>query len=225
MKTFKAVIFDMDGVIVDSEPRHAAAFREVFRQMGYGETHGMDFEAYYGRSDRALWLDFMEKHHPPYAFDDLVAWKQRVFLEMIHRDQPIFPEIPGLVDMLSRRYLLGLASGSSRAVIKEVIALKDLRRFFQAVVSSQDVSQGKPAPDIFLRTAELLRVAPNDCCVLEDTVAGVEAARAADMSVIAITNTVEREKLKRAHWVVDQYAAIEKILAETPGVGAVHGAA
>ncbi|MCZ7640660.1 MAG: HAD hydrolase-like protein [Verrucomicrobia bacterium] len=64
MKPFQAVIFDMDGVIVDSEPWHERAFREIFQELGYGETHGIDFRAYIGRSDRALWLDFIERHAP-----------------------------------------------------------------------------------------------------------------------------------------------------------------
>ncbi len=64
MDPCSAVIFDMDGVIVDSEPRHERAFREIFAGMGYAETHGIDFPAYYGRSDRALWLDFIRMHRP-----------------------------------------------------------------------------------------------------------------------------------------------------------------
>jgi HAD superfamily hydrolase (TIGR01509 family) len=221
MKSFKAIIFDMDGVIVDSEPRHATAFLEVFRQMGYEKTHGMDFEAYYGRSDRALWLDFVARHHPPHSFDELVAWKQRTFLEIIRRDKPIFPEIPALVKKLAGRYQLGLASGSAKAVIEEVLSLGNLQRFFPVAVSTQEVPRGKPAPDVFVRASELLAVAPADCCVLEDTVAGVDAALAAGMSVIAITNTFKREKLGRAHWVVDTYAAIEDLLAadERTGMG------
>jgi HAD superfamily hydrolase (TIGR01509 family) len=211
-RMFKAVIFDMDGVIVDSEPRHARAFEEVFRQMGYAENHGMDFAAYYGRSDRTLWYDFVAKHHPPFSIEHLVAWKQSVFLDLIHQERPIYPEIPGLVEKLSGHYLLGLASGSVRAVIDEVLALENLACFFPIRVSTQEVAQGKPAPDVFLRTAELLRVAPTDCCVIEDTVAGVDAALAAGMRVIAITNTFERSKLGRAHWVVDRYADIEERL-------------
>jgi HAD superfamily hydrolase (TIGR01509 family) len=212
MKKFKAVIFDMDGVIVDSEPRHIRAFQEVFRQMGCGETHGMDFAAYYGRSDRALWVDFVERHRPKQSFDELVAWKQRVFLEMIQRERPIFPEIPALIEKLAGLYPLGLASGSVHAVIEQVLALGNLRRFFQTVVSTQDVAQGKPAPDVFLRAAELLKVPSGDCCVLEDTVAGIEAALAAGMKVIAITNTLARDNLVRANRVVASYAEIDQLL-------------
>src|SRR3954470_17499219 len=100
MSRFSAIIFDMDGVIVDSEPRHERAFREIFHEMGYGETHGIDFPMYYGRSDRALWLDFMEMHKPPQSLEELIDWKQRRFLEIIREEQPIFEDLPRLVERL-----------------------------------------------------------------------------------------------------------------------------
>ena len=211
MKQFQAVIFDMDGVIVDSEPAHERAFREIFHEIGYGETHGMDFTEYYGRSDRALWLDFIEKHRPIHTLDELAQWKQRRFLEMIKQDQPIFESLPELVEKLSRRYKLAVASGSFHPVIDEVLAIKNLREFFPVVVSAQDVVHGKPAPDIFLRAADLLQIRPNACCVIEDSAAGVEAALAAGMKVIAITNTLMADRLARATHVVASYEEIERL--------------
>ena len=90
--------------------------------------------------------------------------------------------------------------------------MRGLRRFFRAVVSSEDVAHGKPAPDIFLRAAELLGVQPTKCCVIEDSASGVEAALAAGMTVIAITNSLPAEKLSRATSVVETYEEIEQLL-------------
>jgi HAD superfamily hydrolase (TIGR01509 family) len=212
MKRFEAVIFDMDGVIVDSEPLHERAFREVFAEMGYGDTHGINFADYYGRSDKALWLDFIAKHHPPQPFEELLAWKQRRLVELVVAEKPIFEGLPELVEKLAPRYKLGVASGSPHAVIDEVLRLENLRRFFPVVVSVTDMGKGKPAPDVFLRTAELLGVAPTDCCVIEDAAVGIEAALAAGMDVIAITNTLPAEKLLRASRVVKHYSEIEALL-------------
>ena len=208
----EAIIFDMDGVIVDSEPRHERAFREVFDELGYGETHGIDFPYYYGRSDRALWLDFLAKHQPPWSIEELTEWKQRRFLDMIRREQPIFSGLPELLEALALRYRLAVASGSFHPVIDEVLALKNLRRYFPVVVSVQDVPHGKPAPDVFLRAAELLKVAPDHCCVIEDAAAGVEGALAAGMSVIGITNSLPADKLSRATHVVSDYEQIAELL-------------
>ena len=216
MTKFSAIIFDMDGVIVDSEPRHERAFREIFQEMGYGETHGIHFPDYYGRSDRSLWVDFIAKHQPPQPLDELVAWKQSHFLKILRAEQPIFEGLPDLVEQLAARYLLAVASGSMHPVIDEVLALKNLRRFFPVVVSVQDVPRGKPAPDVFLRTAEVLRVEPRGCCVIEDSAAGVEAALDAGMSVIAITNSLPREQLSRATKVVSTYGEIELLLLSAP---------
>jgi HAD superfamily hydrolase (TIGR01509 family) len=202
----------MDGVIVDSEPRHERAFLDVFREMGYGETHGIDFPFYYGRSDHALWVDFIAKHKPGQTMEELSEWKQRRFLEMMRAEQPIFENLPELVQRLSLVYKLGLASGSYHPVIEVILSMRDLRRYFPVVVSVQDVQRGKPAPDIFLRAAELLEVEPSGCCVIEDSAAGVEAAIAAGMTVIAITNSLPKEKLTRANYVVSSYSEIDELL-------------
>ena len=210
-RKYQAIIFDMDGVIVDSEPRHERAFREIFNEMGYAE-HGIHFPDYYGRSDRAVWTDFIAKHKPKQPLEELTEWKQRRFLELIRQDKPIFPGLSELVEALSREYPLAVASGSLHAVIEEVLALRELKRFFEAVVSVQDVARPKPSPDVFLRAAELLGVTPVGCCVIEDSAAGVEAAIAAGMSVIAITNSLPVEKLMRANHVVSSYQEIENLL-------------
>lgn len=209
MKRFKAIIFDLDGVLVDSEPSHERAFREVFDQMGYGETHGMDFTAYYGRSDMTLWLDFVAKHHPVQTLAQLVEWKQNRLLELLRAEEPVFAEVPELIARLAPRYKLAVASGSSHAVIDAVLQMKNLREFFSVVVSAEDVACGKPAPDIFLRAAALLEIAPKDICVIEDAAAGVDSALAAEMSVVAITNSLPAESLARATKVVNTYQEME----------------
>src|SRR5437867_786675 len=210
MKAYQALIFDMDGVVVNSEPLHERAFREVLDEIGFGETHGIDFPAYYGKSDLVVWRDFIARHHPPQPLEKLLARKEEKFTALVKREEPIFAGLPELLERVSARYSLGLASGSRHSTINAVLALRDLRRFFQAIVSSEDVARGKPAPDIFLRAAGLLGVGTADCCVIEDSTAGVEAALAAGMSVIAITNSVPAAKLVRATRVVGSYAEMER---------------
>ncbi len=202
----------MDGVIVDSEPRHERAFLEIFHELGLGTSHGIDFPAYYGKSDQAVWIDFIRNHRPPHSLTELTDRKQRRFLEMIDLEKPIFPGLPALVEKLSLKCRLAVASGSSHPVIDGVLELDDLRRFFPVVVSAQDVERGKPAPDIFLRAAQLLNVDPKACCVIEDSAAGVEGALAAGMSVIAITNSLPPDKLTKATHIVQNYEQISRLL-------------
>ncbi len=209
---FQAVIFDMDGVIVDSEPRHERAFLEVVRELGYGETHGVHWPDYIGRSDHELWVDFVTRHNPPQPLADLMKMKRDRVLEIIRREEPIFDGLAQLVEKLARVCKLGLASGSERPVVEAVLALQDLRRFFSVTVTAGEVKRGKPAPDIFLRAAEMLGVPPEACWVIEDSKPGVAAGLAAGMKVIAITNTHPAAELRAATQVVSSYAEIERLL-------------
>lgn len=216
MNPYSAVIFDMDGVIVDSEPLHERAFLDAFARLGYADRHGIHFPDYYGRSDQAVWQDFIAAHRPPQSLAELARLKQERFLELLHAQRPVFPAIPNLVGMIAARCPLALASGSNHCVIGAVLGLSDLRRHFRAVVSADDVPRGKPAPDIFLRAADLMGVEPSRCVVIEDSVAGVAAGRAAGMKVIGITNSVPADRLRdaEAHAVVGDYEALRALLME-----------
>jgi HAD superfamily hydrolase (TIGR01509 family) len=212
MNEFRAVIFDMDGVIVDSEPRHERAFLDVVTQLGYGANHGVEFSKYIGKTDREVWLDFVERHQPAHSLDSLLAMKRERVLEILRRDQPLFAGLPELIEKLTGRYRLALASGSEPLVVQEVLKFRGLRQFFSAVTTSSEVKHGKPAPDIFLRSAQLLEVEPRNCWVIEDSKPGVAAGLAAGMSVIAITNTHPAAELVHATRVVRTYEEIAGIL-------------
>jgi beta-phosphoglucomutase-like phosphatase (HAD superfamily) len=212
MNDFRAVIFDMDGVIVDSEPHHKRVFYDVLRELGHGPSHGLKFEDYVGRSDFEMWVDFVAKHKPPQTVAELVAMKRKRVIEVMRTVQPIFSGLPDLVAKLAARCPLAVASGSEHPVIETVLSLRGLQRFFSVVVSSADVTNGKPAPDIFLRAAELLKVDPRDCWVIEDSKPGVAAGLAAGMRVIAITNTHPAEELVQATRVVKTYEEIERLM-------------
>lgn len=207
-----AILFDMDGVLIDSEPRHVAAFEEVFARLIPGRPHGLNFPSYIGRSDRAVWLDFIEAHRPSQSIAELTALKQERVIELFHRDEPIFDAIPDLVRDLAGHYPLAVASGSVHAVIQATLSLKDLARHFRAVASVEDVGKSKPAPDVFLHAAKLLGVAADDCWVIEDSVPGIEAGLAAGARVIAITNSHPAHELRAAHHVVSSYAEVRQLL-------------
>lgn len=213
MKPYQAVIFDMDGVIIDSEPRHERAFREIFHELGYGDTHGIHFPDYYGRSDHALWVDFIARHQPSQSLADLTALKQNRFLDLIRTEKPIFTGVPPLVHQLANVTPLAVASGSLHVVIDVVLGMEGLRSHFSHVVSVEDVGRPKPFPDVFIRAAERLGVPPSGCVVIEDSAAGVRAGKLAGMRVIAITNTLPASALTEADVVVSSYDEIaEKLL-------------
>ncbi len=211
-----AVIFDMDGVIVDSEPLHERAFRETLAALGYGESHGLNFRDHVGRSDDELWKDFLRVHRPGLGLEELLALKRRRLLELLRIHQPLFPGAVRLIRRLHGRVPLALASGSERPVIEAVLDLGQLRPCFAVTVSASEVPRGKPAPDIFLHAARALGVKPERCWVIEDSLPGIAAARAAGMRVVAIPNTHPTEALRDADCVVQDYECLDSILRLEP---------
>ena len=100
----RAIIFDMDGVIVDSEPRHERAFLEVVREIGYGDKLDTALcRLYWPQSDQDLWVDFVAKHKPPQPLAELLARKRQRIVEIIRREQPVFDGLPTLVEKLALR--------------------------------------------------------------------------------------------------------------------------
>jgi HAD superfamily hydrolase (TIGR01509 family) len=158
----------------------------------------------------------VERHQPPQPLAELMARKRNRVIDIVRRSEPIFDGLPELVAGLAARFPLAVASGSERPFIEAVLALRNLQRFFRVVVSAGEVPRGKPAPDIFLRAAQSLGVAPAGCVVIEDSKPGVAAGLAAGMRVIAITNTHPAAELQDAHHVVQSYAEIERLLAAPP---------
>lgn len=209
---YKAVIFDMDGVIVDTEPRHERAFHAVVEEIGYARKHSLRFADYVGRTDRVLWEDFVKAHQPPHSLEELLAMKREKVVDIIRSERPLFDGLPALVEALAAMVPLALASGSERPIVEEVLSLDNLRQFFQVTVSGSDIVNGKPEPDIFLTTARLLGVEPSGCVVIEDSRPGVAAALAAGMRVIAITNTHPAEELTEATQVVSDYEQLRQVL-------------
>src|SRR6185369_2166555 len=103
MKLPKVVIFDMDGVIVDSEPRHERAFLEVIERLGYSGRHGIRFADYIGRTDKEIWTDFLRQHTPRETLEELLAMKRERVLEILRKEQPLFAGLPELAETLAAK--------------------------------------------------------------------------------------------------------------------------
>lgn len=194
----KAIIFDMDGVIVDSEPLHEESFLQVWKNLGYDTNHGIHFPDFYGTSDRTVWEAFIDKHHPKMHINELMLLREKHLIELLRDKKPIFNGVLPLIQHLASYYPIGLASGSIHRIIDEVLKMDKLQQYFKCVVSSEDVSTPKPSPEIFLLAAKHLNIKAKHCCVIEDTINGVKAGKAAGMKVVAITNTFSIGQLTKA---------------------------
>ncbi len=212
MKNFSAVIFDMDGVIVDSEPLHQRAFEALFEELGKKHDHGIVFSDYYGRSDKALLRDFIERHKIPHELEALTERKLKYFLAYLRDHRPVFKELHQFVPDLKRRYQLGVASSSQHRVIDVVMEISGLRSYFDAIVGFEDIRLTKPDPEIYFTAAKRLGVRPSECCVIEDAALGVQAAKMAGMTCIGLTTSLPPEKLKRADFIAKDYHEVREIL-------------
>lgn len=185
----KAVIFDLDGVIIDSEPLHFEADVLTMRDYGMELTEAV-LISYVGTSGPEMWAELIGKYGIPDTLPNIIA-------KQLHHKKELLAEatltaIPGVRELLEcikhSGFRIGLASSSSRFFIEAVITSLGIAGYFEAVASGEEVALSKPAPDVFLRAAELLGVKPEHCVVIEDSANGVRAAKAAGMRCIGFVN-------------------------------------
>jgi HAD superfamily hydrolase (TIGR01509 family) len=183
----EAVIFDLDGVIVDSEHLWDEARRELARERGARWTEGAT-RAMMGMSS-VEWSRYMHEELgvdlPPEEISSAVVER----LEHLYREG--LPLIPGAVEAvkaLAARWRLGLASSANRQIIDLALELAGLGGSFEATVSSEEVPRGKPAPDVYFEAAARLGVPPGRCAAVEDSTNGIRSAASAEMKVVAIPN-------------------------------------
>ena len=185
--TIEAVVFDLDGVLVQSEEVWDEVRERYVRERG-GRYDADVQRAMMGMSSTE-WSRFL--HESAGVSDEPEAINSEVVRRMLGAYRERLPLIPGAVDAVHRlaaRYPLGLASSSNRELIDTVLDVTGLASLFTATVSSEEVARGKPAPDVYLEAARRLGAAANRCTAVEDSHGGIRSASSAGMRVIAIPN-------------------------------------
>jgi beta-phosphoglucomutase len=222
----KAVIFDVDGVLVDSYQAHYESWQLACRERGLEMTQDQ-FVATFGRTSREIIVDLWSRQvATPAAVAELDARKEVLFRELLHRN---FPHMDGAADLIQSLHQAGfrLAVGSSGPPDNVNLVLEKLQRraCFHGIVTGPDVQRGKPNPQVFLLGAERVGVEPSCCVVIEDAPVGVAAAHAAGMKCIAIASTGRvRDSLAAADLVIDSLRELDPqrvagVLATSPADG------
>ncbi|MFJ3222041.1 HAD family hydrolase [Streptomyces sp. NPDC086783] len=182
-----AVVFDLDGTLVDSEPNYFEAGRRTLAGHGVTDFTWADHERYVGISTRETLRLWKERYRLEAPLDVLLADKNGRYLELARAATHVYPEMRRFVELLARDGVpMAVASGSSPEAIEAILTGTGLDQWLTTVVSAEEVAHGKPAPDIFLEAARRLGVAPADCVVLEDAAPGAAAAHAAGMRCVAV---------------------------------------
>lgn len=204
-----AFLFDLDGVVVDSNGLHVESWKEVARRHGF-TCPDPEHIGKCGLRTRAVIRDLLRWPVSDEEADGIGFEKEELYREWIRRDG-IRP-IPGVLEFLSEARRLGIrcAVGSSAPRENVDLCLQALRLegVFSATVSGADVRRGKPAPDIFLMAAERIGISPRNCLVFEDAPAGIAAAHAAGMRVVALLTSHRREELADADVLASDFAEL-----------------
>ncbi|MFT3914420.1 MAG: HAD-IA family hydrolase [Anaeromyxobacteraceae bacterium] len=182
----RALIFDLDGTLVDSEPNYYLADRDLLARRGITFTEE-DKARYVGGGNLDMMIDVRRRYGLPERPEALVEEKNAIYLALAERSTPVYPGMRRLLDLAREAGLrVAVASGTSPAVLSRVLEVTGLGAALPVVVSAEEVARGKPSPLIFLETARRLDVPPEACAVVEDSRPGVEAALRAFMRCIAV---------------------------------------
>ena len=209
----QAFIFDMDGIILDSEPVHSRTKLATLRHFGLSFAEER-LEAYMGRTSRALFEDAIRENGGSEATaEEMAAYKHRLYLQILAEGKSLqtVKGTPALIGALQQAGIpMAVASSAGRAVIEAALQSFALRQAFQSVVSGAELPAGKPDPAVYLLAASRLGVQPQDCVVLEDAAAGVQAAKRAGMYCIAYRNPGSgRQDLSLADEIVEDIRSID----------------
>lgn len=209
LRNIKAVIFDLDGSLVDSMWLWRAIDIEYLGRFGIplpedlqSRIEGMSFE------ETAV---YFKEHFPiPDPLETIKEDWNRMAWDKYMYEVPLKPGIPEFLDECRKRgILLGIATSNSRELVENVAAAHNLKNYFSCIMTGSDVKKGKPAPDIYLETAKTLGVSPKDCLVFEDIIPGIQAGKSAGMRVCAVEDAysahVREQKRQLADYYIEDY--------------------
>jgi HAD superfamily hydrolase (TIGR01509 family) len=218
MTQIKTVIFDMDGVIIDSEPVHMKIEQEIFRELGL-DISMEEHQKYVGTSAHEMWEDVVSRYKLDIPADEILEKKLTQYLDYLTSENNLQPmeSVRELITHLkSKGKQLILASSATSKEIDLVLDKLSLKSFFSHAISGAELERSKPNPAIFLKASSLAKTSPEQCCVIEDSQNGILAAKAAGMKCIGFRNSTSgNQDLSEADIIIDSFKDIniDEILA------------
>lgn len=202
------VIFDLDGVIVDTKEAHFVSFVQLGTEAGYSISPEQ-FKHTFGRRNNDIFPILYGHALPPAEIERLSERKEAIFRDRVRGRVSALPGVNTLLPALQAAgFHLAIGTSTPRANVELILSELHFDRYFDAIVSAEEVTCGKPDPQVFLLAAARLQMPPAHCVVIEDAVAGVEAALAGGMKALAVTTNHSRDALSHATRVVDSLAEV-----------------
>lgn len=203
------VIFDLDGVLVDTGWAHKQAWYDLAEKEGFNMSDEF-FYGTFGMQNYQIIPMLAGQRMSSEKLDRLSDWKEQRYRDIISKKLLMPKGVKRLLgDLKDNEFLLAIGSSAPKTNLALVLKSLQLENHFDACVAGEDVTKGKPAPDTFLKAAQKLSLSPHSCVVVEDAVQGVEAAKAAQMQVVAVTSTRKRKDLVKADIIVDSLEELE----------------
>jgi len=206
----KAVIFDMDGVIAETEHAHIGAEKQTMLKYGI-EISEDELHEYTGTTAKVMFTSLIEKYKLNTTFDRIFKEKEEILFKLLEEDvQPT----KGVIDLLRKlkkmKIKLAVASSSHKRMIEYVLKKLEIIDLFDSIVGAEDIDRSKPDPEIFLISAKRLNVKPEECTVVEDSKLGVEAAKKAGMKCLGYVNPSSgKQDLSKADFVADEFCKLD----------------
>ncbi len=215
----KAIIFDFDGVIADTEHLHLKAFQLTFIEKGIELSDEDYFANYLAYDDKTLFRELLKDRnfeHDEALISDFINRKSEHFENVLKGNILVLEGVPEFISRISGKYPLAIGSGALRSEIIEILESVGLREHFEIIVSADEVINCKPDPEVFIEALRRLNnldsvsetISPHECLVIEDSTSGIQAAHSAGMKCLAITNSYTAEKLSEAELIVESLKAI-----------------
>lgn len=203
MTHLKGLIFDLDGTLTLTQALHFQTFAQIFKKFGVTYTQEEDILQYAGKGAELTFEGVFANrkvHATPEQITEAIAERRRLYDELIATTE--IPVVNGVREFLARMKQAGMkmvvASGNRLEAIEVILKKTGIRDYFEAIVTSKDVSAPKPSPEIFLKAAEKLGLKPEECVVFEDAANGIQAAKGGHIPCIALTTGASKENLMAA---------------------------
>lgn len=216
----RAIIFDFDGILVDSEPLIMKLIQDMAAREGWLLSEEEYFRDYLALDDRGVIEHLWRTHGRPLSIplrNELLAWKANAYEKVIHDGLPAIPGAAEFVLDAAHRFPLAIASGSLRVEIEHLLRKLDLREKFSVLATADDCERSKPDPEVYLVALSRLRelpklrepeLEPGECLAIEDAPLGVVAAQAAGMNCLALAHSRHQADLQHADWVASGFSGV-----------------
>ncbi len=217
MNQMKIIIFDFDGVILDSENSHFIAFNEGLKKLNINISEDEYYSKYISLDDRGVITNVVNDKNISVTneeIDMIIKNKNDYFESRLIDNSKLFPGVEELIIQLSKNFVLSIGSGANRSEIIKTLKNNNIYDYFEIIVSADEVNNPKPNPETYNRVLDNINTDfnINEIIVIEDSPGGIEAAKSAGLKCIAITNTFDNKELGKADIIVSNYEDILKYL-------------